>query len=39
MEEPYPYREAVVSCAVLVVTAGLFMLLLVIAAVLVVFWS
>jgi hypothetical protein len=39
MEESYPYREALVSCGVMAVTAALFMFLLVIAATLVVFWS
>jgi len=39
MEEPYPSREALVSCAVMVTTAGLFTALFSIVAVFVVFWS
>jgi len=39
MEESYPYREALVSCGVMILTAGLFMALLGIAAILIVFWS
>jgi len=35
----YPMREALVSCAVVGLTAGLFMALLAIVAILVVFWS
>jgi len=39
MQEPYPAREALVSCLVMLLTAGLVMLLLSTVAVLVVFWS
>jgi hypothetical protein len=38
-EEPYPWREALISCGVLTLTAGLMLSLLVMAAALVLIWS
>jgi hypothetical protein len=39
MENPYPWREALLSCGVLVLTAGLMLGLLAITAALLFFWS
>jgi hypothetical protein len=39
MEEVYPLREALVSCAVMILTAGMFIAVISIAAVLIIFWS
>jgi hypothetical protein len=39
MEDPYPIREAWLSCAVMALTAGLFFALLTIATALVIMWG
>jgi len=39
MEQTYPRREALLSCAVMALTAGLFFALLTIATALIILWG
>jgi len=39
MDDPYPVREAWLSCAVMALTAGLFLAVLTVATVLVILWG